>query len=111
MAGRALAGWARLHWKGSVEEALLIEAPLAGSVPQLRMAGMAAAIRELLPGISDRQFVRIDGRATFGATFAAVRHYFGVQLGVVSWWAPSTTPAPWARCGLSRRPAAERTAP
>ena len=48
--GRALGRWAKENWDGKVEEVLLLELPLAGSLPQLRITGALAGLSQTLPG-------------------------------------------------------------
>ena len=75
LGGHSLAKWAKQHWQGKVDEVLLLEVPLAGSVPQLRMGGLAAGIREILPQLSAERLIHLDGRGSFGSSFAAVRQH------------------------------------
>ena len=50
--GRALGRWAKENWDGKVEEVLLLELPLAGSLPQLRITGALAGLNQTLPGVA-----------------------------------------------------------
>src|SRR5579875_1386393 len=40
--GRALGQWAKQNWEGAVDQVLLLELPIAGPLPQLRISGMVA---------------------------------------------------------------------
>jgi ribose transport system substrate-binding protein len=73
--GRALGAWAKEHWGGRVEEVLLVELPIAGPLPQLRVTGMVAGLREALPTVSARAMVRLNGKGEFDHTLDAVRRY------------------------------------
>lgn len=75
IAGRALGQWARRHWNGEVDEVLLIEFLSAGRLPQLRLTGALAGIREALPHFPDSRVVRLEGRDTFRQSLIKVRRY------------------------------------
>jgi ribose transport system substrate-binding protein len=74
-AGRVLARWARRHWEDSVEEVLLMSLEAAGSLPQLRLSGVQAGIREMLPNIRPEHYVVIDCKGEFGASLELVRRH------------------------------------
>lgn len=75
IAGRALGRWAARHWNGEVEHVLLIELGVAGRLPQLRLTGSLAGLREILPGISEDRVVRVEGADTLRHSIAAVRKF------------------------------------
>ena len=75
IAGRALGHWARRHWSGEVDEVLLIEFTSAGRLPQLRLTGALAGIREAVPDFPDSRVVRIEGHDTFRQSLIKVRNY------------------------------------
>jgi len=75
IAGRALGRWAAHHWNGDVEHVLLIELGAAGRLPQLRLTGSLAGLREILPGIPDDRVVRVEGADTLRHSIAAVRKF------------------------------------
>ena len=75
IAGRALGRWAASHWDGNVEHVLLIELSAAGRLPQLRLTGSLAGLREILPGVSDDRVVRLEGSDTLRQSIAAVRKF------------------------------------
>lgn len=75
IAGRALGQWARRHWSGQVDEVLLIEFLSAGRLPQLRLTGALAGIREGLPHFPDSRVVRLEGRDSFRQSLIKVRQY------------------------------------
>ncbi len=72
-AGRTLGRWAKQHWAEPVEEVLLLELRIAGPVPQLRLTGIEAGIREILPGICRDCFVRLDARGDFSCALDLTR--------------------------------------
>src|SRR5205823_2959677 len=75
IAGRALGRWAARHWNGNVEHVLLIELSAAGRLPQLRLTGSLAGLREILPGVSDDLVVRLEGGDTLQRSITAVRKF------------------------------------
>ncbi|HWQ53291.1 MAG TPA: helix-turn-helix domain-containing protein [Bryobacteraceae bacterium] len=74
-AGRTLARWAKRCWGGEVEAVILLELPIAGALPQLRLEGAEAGIREVLPGVPAGDFVHIDARGDFDCALEGVRKY------------------------------------
>ncbi len=75
IAGRALGRWVARHWNGNVEHVVLIELSAAGRLPQLRLNGSLAGLREILPGVSDDRVVRLEGADTSQGSMAAVRKF------------------------------------
>jgi len=63
--GKALGRWANENWGGQVDQLLLIELPIAGSLLELRLAGLVDGLRKELPGIVDVPQARLNGRGTF----------------------------------------------
>jgi ribose transport system substrate-binding protein len=75
IAGRALGRWAARNWSGEVGHVVLIELSAAGRLPQLRLTGSLAGLREILPGIPDDHVVRLEGADTLRRSIAAVRKF------------------------------------
>jgi len=73
--GQALGRWARENWNGEVEALLLLELPIAGPLPQLRISGMVAGLSEALPGIDTRSMVHLNGKGEFEHSLDVVRRY------------------------------------
>jgi ribose transport system substrate-binding protein len=73
--GRALGRWAKDNWGGTYEELLLLELPIAGPLPQLRMTGTIAGLNEMLPGVEAGSVVRLDGKGEFEHSLDVVRRY------------------------------------
>jgi ribose transport system substrate-binding protein len=73
--GRALGHWAKEHWRREAEEVLLLELPIAGALPQLRVTGMMAGLSEILPGIEKQRVTHLDGKGEFGHSLDVVRRY------------------------------------
>jgi ribose transport system substrate-binding protein len=73
--GRALGLWARKNWDAKVEEILHMELPLAGPLPQLRITGMMAGLKEVLTGMKRTPVVRLDGKGVFERSLDVARRY------------------------------------
>ena len=73
--GRATAKWLREHWQGKVDCVLMVEEDIAGPLPKLRVTGMLAGMRELLPEIEQVRMIEIDGRGSLERTMEAVRRH------------------------------------
>ncbi|WP_183811747.1 substrate-binding domain-containing protein [Tunturibacter empetritectus] len=75
VAGRYLGKWAEKHWKGRVDEVLLIGLPQAGSLPEARLTGSLLGIREVLPNLMESKISVISGNGQLEASRMAVgRH-------------------------------------
>ena len=75
LAGRHLAKWARQHWGGKVDEILLVELARAGPLPQARIRGVTAGIRELLHESASAPVVSIDGDGQFKTALERARRH------------------------------------
>lgn len=75
VAGRFLARWAEQHWKGQVDEVILIGATRTGSLPEARLTGSLLGIQEVLPNSSASKIISIDGKWRFDATRDAVKRH------------------------------------
>ena len=73
--GRFLGKWARLRWKGDVDEVILLELAMAGPLPRSRLTGTVAGIKEALPALEDSRIVFLDGNGRFGPTLEVVRKH------------------------------------
>lgn len=73
--GRALGRWAKENWTGNVEVLLLLELPMAGPLPQLRITGTVAGLTQVVPGFDTRAVMHVDGKGEFEHSLDAVRKY------------------------------------
>ncbi len=73
--GRALGRWAKTHWNGEVEEILLLELPIAGSLPQLRISGFLAGLRQELPNLDRVPVTHLDGKGDLERNLWTVRKH------------------------------------
>lgn len=73
LAGSTLARWCKQRWNGDVDEVLLLELGIAGTLPHLRLSGAEAVLRaSLVPG---GRFRYIETRGEFGKAQEAVRKH------------------------------------
>jgi ribose transport system substrate-binding protein len=73
LAGKALVKAAQTHWRGEIEELMMLDLEIAGSLPHLRVSGAETAIRKSLPG--SYQIVRLDSRGEMERSFELVRRH------------------------------------
>ncbi len=73
--GRALGRWAREHWNGQVDQLVLMELPIAGSLLELRLAGFVDGLRHELPQIMDMPVAQLNGRGSFEQVLDVMRKY------------------------------------
>ena len=75
MGGKALGRWTRENWGDRVEQLVLMELPIAGSLLELRLAGLVDGLRSELPHIVDTPLIRLDGRGSFDQVLDVLRKY------------------------------------
>lgn len=75
LAGRALGKWAREHWSAIVDELLLLEERIAGPLPQSRLTGAIAGVREMIPSIERAVITRLDAKGAFNPAIDVVRKH------------------------------------
>ncbi|HEY1950701.1 MAG TPA: substrate-binding domain-containing protein [Bryobacteraceae bacterium] len=75
LGGRMLGRWAKHHWKEAIDEVLLLELSIAGSLPQARLTGTIAGIRDVIPAIDDSRVFRLESKGQFGASIEVVRRH------------------------------------
>jgi ribose transport system substrate-binding protein len=73
MAGKALVKAARQHWQGEIDELLMLDLEVAGSLPHLRVSGAESAVRKLLPG--SYHILHLDSRGELERSFELVRKH------------------------------------
>src|SRR5437667_1728411 len=73
--GKALGRWARQTWDGRAEQVVLLELPIAGPLPQLRINGIMEGLRKELPSIAATAVRRLDGRGDFDHILDVVRRF------------------------------------
>ena len=65
IAGRALGRATRERWAGKLEQVLLLELPIAGSLLELRMTGFIDGLRAEWPESINAPMLRLNGRGDF----------------------------------------------
>jgi len=73
--GKALGRWARENWEGKVDQVLLLELPIAGSLLELRITGMVDGLRAELPQIATVPMAHLNGRGDFEQVLEVLRQY------------------------------------
>lgn len=74
-AGRYLAHWAERHWKGQVDEVLLIGSHRTGSLPEARLTGSMLGIHEVLPNSEHATVSTLNGDWQFDMSYEAVSRH------------------------------------
>ncbi len=73
--GRALGRWANENWNGQVDQLVLVELPIAGSLLELRLAGFVDGLRREMPKTVETPHARLNGRGTFEQVLCVLRKY------------------------------------
>ena len=73
--GRALGRWARENWDGKVDQLVLLELPIAGSLLELRITGLVDGLRAELPSIANVPVIHLNGRGDFEQVLEVIRQY------------------------------------
>lgn len=73
--GKALGRWAREHWDGKVEQIVLLELPIAGSLLELRITGLVDGLRAELPSSANVPIAHLNGRGDFEQVLEIIRQY------------------------------------
>ena len=73
LAGKALVKAAQEQWHGRIEELLLLDLDIAGSLPQLRVSGAESIIRRSLPG--SFRIIHLDSRGEMDRSFELARQH------------------------------------
>lgn len=73
LAGKALVKAAQQHWQGAIDELLMLDLEIAGSLPHLRVSGAESAVRKSLTG--SYQILHLDSRGEMERSFELVRRH------------------------------------
>src|SRR5579885_2496699 len=73
--GRYLGRWVKRRWAGEAGEIILLELPRAGNLPRMRLTGLLAGLKEVLPNLANCHVVALDGDGCFDKSFEAVRKH------------------------------------
>lgn len=75
IAGRALGRWAKRNWPEGPEQLILLELPIAGPLPGLRITGTVEGLRAELPSCEKLPTHHLDGRGDFDQILGVVRKF------------------------------------
>jgi ribose transport system substrate-binding protein len=75
MGGRHMGRWTRQNWSGEVDEIILIELARAGGLPRMRLTGLLAGIREMLPKLERTKVTYLNGDGRFAESFESTRRH------------------------------------
>jgi ribose transport system substrate-binding protein len=73
--GRYMGRWAKQNWQSEVEEIVLLELARAGSLPKMRLTGMLAGIKEIVPKLDSCRVVYLNGDGRLEESFQAMRKH------------------------------------
>ena len=73
VAGKALVKAAQRHWHGEIDELLMLDLEVAGSLPNLRVSAAETTIRKSLQG--SYQVLHLDSRGELERSFELVRRH------------------------------------
>lgn len=75
IAGRALGRWTKKNWPDGAQQLLLLELPIAGPLPELRITGIVEGLRNELPYFDKLATVHLDGKGGFEQILGVVRRF------------------------------------
>jgi ribose transport system substrate-binding protein len=75
MGGRYMGRWTRQHWNSEVDEIILVELARAGHLPRMRLTGLLAGIREMLPKLERMKITYLNGDGRFAQSFESTRRH------------------------------------
>jgi ribose transport system substrate-binding protein len=75
IAGRCLGRWLKRRWQEEAGEILLLELARAGNLPRMRLTGILAGIREVVPHAGDCPIAYINGDGRFKESLEATRKH------------------------------------
>jgi ribose transport system substrate-binding protein len=73
--GRYLGRWAKQRWQADVDQIIMFELSRAGNLPRMRVTGMLAGLKEIIPAIEKCPVTFIDGDGKFKDSFEAMRRH------------------------------------
>jgi len=73
--GKALGRWTRDNWGGKVDQLILLELPIAGSLLELRITGFVDGLRAELPQIASAPVAHLNGRGNFEEVLEVLRQF------------------------------------
>jgi ribose transport system substrate-binding protein len=73
--GRHLGKWAKTHWRREPDGVIMLELERAGALPNSRLTGVFAGLRETWPSLDGAKVVRLNGNGQYGQSLEAVRNH------------------------------------
>ena len=73
--GRYMGRWTRHHWLAEMDEIVLMELSRAGSLPRMRLTGMLAGMKEVVPKLDGCCVTYLNGDGCFVESFKAMRRH------------------------------------
>jgi ribose transport system substrate-binding protein len=73
--GRYMGRWAKQHWQCEVDEVVLLELARAGNLPKMRLTGMLAGMKEIIPKLDTCRVVYLNGDGRLEESFQAMRKH------------------------------------
>jgi ribose transport system substrate-binding protein len=73
--GRYMGRWAKQYWFGEADEIVLMELARAGSLPRMRLTGMLAGMKEMIPKLDGCQVTFLNGDGCFAESLKAMRRH------------------------------------
>ncbi|MGH9582958.1 MAG: substrate-binding domain-containing protein [Bryobacteraceae bacterium] len=71
--------WAKQHWQSEVDEIVLLELARAGSLPKMRLTGMLAGMKEVVPKLDNCRVVCLNGDGRLEESFQAMRKHLRIS--------------------------------
>jgi ribose transport system substrate-binding protein len=79
--GRYMGKWVRQHWHGEIDEIIMMALPRAGNLPRMRLTGMLAGLKEILPAQENCKVTILDGDGVLATSFNEVRKHLRTNRG------------------------------
>ena len=75
----------------------------AGNLPRMRLTGMLAGMKEIMPSLENTKLTFLDGDGVLATSFTAVRKHLKTSRGEQFLIGAVNDPAHWVRSGCSRK--------
>jgi ribose transport system substrate-binding protein len=79
--GRYMGRWVKQHWCGDVDEIIMVALTRAGNLPRMRLTGMLAGLKDILPAVENCKLTYLDGDGVLATSFGAVRKHLKTWRG------------------------------
>lgn len=75
LGGRYMGRWAKHNWQSDVDEIVLLELRRAGSLPRMRLTGMLAGLKEVIPKLDQCPVIYLNSDGKMGESFEVMRRH------------------------------------